>query len=329
VKITNQSGNLISANAEIARLMNDVRTAMGWYERNTPGFTEPTAIVTTPAVVTGALDLRSMFITPKASADSSAITYKKSPIVRHGNTSVPISATLLEHSLIGKAGATIILAALRNAAYGDRPNADKAAGPILMYRDAALFRIVEPATFGTIADGVAVTASPQPWSDALISWPDAPNLMFSVDFTRQQLKGIGGQEFIEECLLESIVLGLANAADSLLLNAIVDANPAPFSLGAVAARNLRFADLSAIIGTAGIGAAVGQDGVLRADGIAGDLTKAIAQTLIGDWKKAAVAVYPDVTVHFVRTNTDGSMQVQVLANALPLVPDATAFWVGV
>jgi hypothetical protein len=327
---TNQTAR--SANAEISRLMGAVRTVVGWREHTAPGFTEPHSIERVPAVVTGNIDLRSMVIMPPASSDSIAITFKQLPVPSNSK-SVPISAQLVEHSLVAKVGATIIVAALRDAAYSDRPVPGKAAGPVAFFKDAALFRTVEPAPFTNITDaaiagGSTVNASPLPWSDADVQWSGAPNLMFSVAVTRQQFKGLGGGEFLEGCLLDSIVTGLARAADGLLLNALVASNLATFSLSAVAARNLRFGDVSAIIGTSAIGASVGQDGVLRADGVAAELTNSIAPTILGDFKKSAVAIYPEITVHFARTNVDGSMTATVLANAVPLVPDSSAFWVS-
>jgi hypothetical protein len=82
------------------------------------------------------------------------------------------------------------------------------------------------------------------------------------------------------------------------------------------------------VGTNGAGAMVGADGTLRASGIAAELTRMAAETIIGDFHKSAVAISPDIQVHYERMSANGEMGCVVFANMQALVPDATAFWLG-
>lgn len=309
-----------TASRQLSAIIHSGRTASAFTEHRAAGFTDPHGFSRKPAVGSGVLNLRELFVMPPASATGHTVTFNKSPVVVNRSTPISLAAAVIENCLVAKAGASVIVAAQRNMA-GTETH------PVL-YRDAGLFRVVEPATFGGVADGADAGAGATPWHDSLIEWPTAPSVAYRTTLSRASQKAVGGGEMLEENMLEAIIAGLAEAADRTLLAAIVEATPAAFTLAAAAARGLRFGHLAALVGTTGQGAAVGADGTLRAAGIPAELTRTVASTVVGDFRKAAVAIHPELTVHVERISVNGEIGFSVFANMLPLVPDASAFWLG-
>src|SRR5690606_32912160 len=119
----------------------------------------------------------------------------------------------------------------------------------------------------------------------------------------------------------AIVLGIGRAADEILLSALTAAGLADFSLAAVAAKGLAFSELRAVVGTAANGAAVDDNGVLRAAGVPADLTPEMAGTIVGSFNRTAVAVHEDIRVIFERLNLNGDLTVTAWLNAVPVIPD--------
>lgn len=147
----------------------------------------------------------------------------------------------------------------------------------------------------------------------------------SFKVTRSQLRNYGNDNVVDEILL-SLVLGLARAADAALLGAIKATAPALFSLGAAAAQGLRLDELRALVGTAGNGAAIREDGTLTAAGIHAELTADMAETMVGAFNRSAVAIHEDVTVTAERRNAAGDLIVTAWANMIPLAPNTAMFW---
>jgi len=309
-----------SASAHLAKIIESGRTAQAFIEHRAVGFDAPHNFTRKPAVGSGELSLRDLYVMPPASATAHAYTYDTTPVVPNSSKSIGLDAAIIQNCLVAHFGASIIVAAERNIANTNTL-------PVF-YKDVGLFRIVEPAPFGAVADGANAAIGAAPWSDSLVEWSDVPSIAFNVIFPRAVQKGLGGGALLEENILEAIILGLAEAADRTLLAAITAANPAPFNLAAAAARGLRFENLGALIGTNGAGASVGTDGTLRASGIAAKLTRTASQTVIGDFNKAAVAISPDIQLHYERLNANGDMACVCFANMQALVPDATAFWLA-
>ena len=127
-------------------------------------------------------------------------------------------------------------------------------------------------------------------------------------------------------IITAIVMGLARAADETLVSAIAATTPAAFTLAKAAAQGLKFDELRGVVGTAGAGASVSQDGALRAAGIRSQLSPDLAGTIVGAWDRAGVAIHEDLPVHFERLNTQGDLVVTAWANLTPLVPDQAKFW---
>jgi hypothetical protein len=198
-----------SASVHLGKIIQSGRTAQAFIEHQAPGFDEPHSTSRKPAVGSGELSLRQLFVTSKASTTAHAYTYETIPVVPNSSESVGLDAAVIQNCLVARFGASVIVAAERNVANTN-------ALPVL-YKDAGLFRIVEPAPFGAVADGADAVVGAAPWSDSLIEWSDVPSIAFRIVFSRSIQKGLGGGALLTENILESIILGLAEAADRTLL----------------------------------------------------------------------------------------------------------------
>jgi len=228
-----------------------------------------------------------------------------------------LSSALLESSQVAQAGATIIPIA---------PAQMPEKSPIIaFYRQEARFSTITPATFNQVADGADVTVSQFPAHRAEINIDDAPISSVRFEFTRNQMRDVGEDQIVAEIGI-ALALGLARFADSVLLSAIAASAPALFTLAAAAAKGLRFGELAAIIGTAGTGGVVSQDGTLRAAGIRADLTDTIAPTIAGAFSRSAVALRDDIPLVIERTDKQGTLRLTALVNAKALISDPAAFW---
>lgn len=280
------------------------------------GESEP-RITPKPAVEATCINLREMHVLASAVSTAHATIYAEVPVVEHRPKSMSVDAAVIAASLVAGAGASVIIAAERNAA-------QNGVVPVF-YRDAGLFRVVEPAPFRLIADGGSADRQPAPWSQARISWDAAPSVAFRTTFSRREQKDVGGAELVEN-VLGAIVRGLAVEADRTVLNAIELAGRPTFTLAQAAARGLRFADLAGFAGTRGNGAYVDATGSLRVAGVKAELTPSCEATIVGAFDRTAVAIHPEVVVHIERLNAYGDLNITVFADIQAIVPDPSAFW---
>nr|WP_234909408.1 hypothetical protein [Xanthomonas citri] len=230
------------------------------------------------------------------------------------------------HSRAAAAGAHLLI---REDAIAPRPIG---AGPDIpvMQRETSGFSVIKPMPLAVVADGAnaAVSTALPVWS-ATVDWDsEAASPTFGAafrieraDYRRRALDGS-----LDELLSASILAGVGRAADVALLSALAAANVANFSLAAVAAQGLRFADLAALVGTSATGAAVGQDGVLRAAGVQAELTDATAGTFVGAFNQAAVILDREVRVVADRHSLDGELLVTVFTSAAALIPRSGVFF---
>ncbi|WP_031422163.1 hypothetical protein [Xanthomonas euvesicatoria] len=230
------------------------------------------------------------------------------------------------HSRAAAAGARLLI---REDAIAPRPIG---AGPDLpvMQRETSGFSVIKPMSLAVVADGAnaAVSTALPVWS-ASVDWADegtSPTFGAAFRLSRQDYKRRELDGSLDELLSASILAGVGRAADVALLSALNAAPLASFSIAAAAAQGLRFADLAALVGTSATGAAVGQDGVLRAAGVQAELTDATAATFIGAFSQAAVILDREVRVVADRTSLDGELLVTVFTSAAALVPRSNVFW---
>lgn len=234
-------------------------------------------------------------------------------------------AVIEANSRCAAAGARILIAAPRDKALVVK-SGDKLDGLIGFYEDSAAVTVTDPAPFALVADGAASASVALPMHVANLSWPTAPSYAFTATISRAANRAVTGGEFLRRQLTESVLRGLGQLADSILLNAIDAATPAPFSLGAAAARNLEFGNLRALVGTAGAGATVRQDGTLAVQGIDAELTSSHAKTFVGAFGRSAIVIWSDLRIVAKRTNLVGDIEITCFASMIPAVPDAAAYW---
>lgn len=250
-----------------------------------------------------------------------------------------MAAGLLAGSRIAHAGARVIVAppAVELHPVGHT-------GVMVVERIPVALRNIEAARFGTVAggglDGVTFATLDKDgasWDDgdapvsslpvfgAEIDWRASVSKGVRFEIPRSERRRVDPDQLCAE-ILASLSLGLARAADDVLLSALDAASLAPFTLADAAAAGLHFDELRALIGTAGSGAVIGQDGALRAAGIAAELTAETAGTFVGAWNRAGVAVNDEITIYAERLGKAGGMAVTAWASMLPLVPDANKFF---
>ena len=234
------------------------------------------------------------------------------------------SGAVIEQSRVAQAGATVfIVPAAPEPAQGGGSS-----GAIALRSRLATFTTVEAAPFAILADGADAPDSTVPVYRSVAEFePDtAPTYSFSCTLSRRDLKDWEGTGQLPEAVLAAMGLGLARAADTCLLAAIVATTPPAFTLAAAAARGLKFGELAALVGTAGTGASVYEDGRLRVAGVPAELTDTTAASIVGAFNRAAVAVGEEISLVAKRTNLDGSMELTAHANLIALLPDDSAFF---
>ena len=102
--------------------------------------------------------------------------------------------------------------------------------------------------------------------------------------------------------------------------------PSAFALGKAAVSGFKFDELRTLVSTAGDPAEVQPDGALQAGGIAAELTPAISGTLVGSFRRSAVAISERISLIAERTNVRSDLTVTCWVNMKALLPMPGAFW---
>lgn len=284
------------------------------------GYQEPTAYLKKTPAVAGTLNLKSSFL-PTLISNDGDIAASVFPLATPGAEMLTMNAGILQLSRVAAAGSHIIT----------RPDPSRALAVGLtdpfpaLEKIARYFNAISPAPFTAIPDDVEINPSEFPVKRSLIDWSDSLQKSVRFEIKRRYLKQYGNDLVIDE-LLMALTLGLARAADEVLLSAINTSTPNAFSIAEVANQGLRIAELRALVGTNGDGASFRGDGVFTASNIPADTTGDMAGSLIGAFNRTAVAIHEDVTLTAERRNTQGDLVVTVHANLIPLIPDAAKFW---
>ncbi len=264
------------------------------------------------------LNLKSSFLPALIGQDGTTLT--AAPIANMAGEKLPMSAAIIEASRVAKAGAHIIIRPdqTRAIAMGER-------GGVALVNQASHFVTVEAAPFATVADDADVPVSLIPVARAQLDWETAPSIGVRFHLNHKTQKDIGNDQYAAE-LMAAITIGLARAADKLLLAAIANTTPAAFTLGAAAAQGIASHELRGLVGTNGAGAAFNDKGLLMASGVPAEMSADLAGTLIGAFNRCAIAIHEDVSVLAERTSAAGALDVTCWASMIPLVPDAGKFW---
>jgi len=238
---------------------------------------------------------------------------------------VTLAGGIIANSRVAKAGAHVILRTESTNAFQAGTTSDS----VVFERTPARFVNVDAASFTTVAEDADAPsvglASIVRAADLTAAWGAATTKAFGMELKRSDLHRVDTEELLAE-VMTAITLGVARAADEVLLSAITATTPAAFTLAALASRGLQLGDVRALAGTSADGAAIGADGVLRVSGVPAELTPDMAGTLVGAWGRTAVAVNDEVTVIFERVDPNGRLALSVWAAMLPVVPDPSVFW---
>lgn len=281
------------------------------------GASEPTAYIAQP-VTKGLLACLSSENLPSLfDAEGRLVRIPRGTVAA---SSAKLEAGIIAGSRVAEAGAHLIVFP---ASEGAHPVG--ASGVVAMERKPGRFRTIEAAEFASVGDDVDLAGTSLPVSAADIDMSQAITQGLRIELPYRMRKDVEPDILCAE-VVAALTLGLARAADHVLLAAIAATTPGVFSLASAAAQGVAFNELRSLVGTAGVGAAVAPDGTLRAHGIPAELTADTADTIIGAWNRAAIAISEDVDVLFERTNTRGDLSVTVWSHFLPLLPDAGKFW---
>jgi hypothetical protein len=125
----------------------------------------------------------------------------------------------------------------------------------------------------------------------------------------------------------ALAAGLARLADSVALTRLENTLAATaFAWSWPASKGIDHETLRAIIGSAGTGAQVRQDGVLTYGGICeAALTPTMAATLVGDWSRAALFVRDDAVLTVKRDSRSGDLDLTAVASLRFECPDLGFF----
>ena len=308
---------------DLLAVIRAAQQAWPYAERIAPGATEPHAIIATPAAAGGGVPLSQTIIgaldgdarvnvAPRANRRPGEVTTLRDEIRKHSRV-LSAGAHLLEvpPPLTPEAAARVGIPATERAVVG--------------------LQIAHPATFATPAEDGALPAL----ALAEVVSIDRGNLSeiattgARVRITRADLWSMPEPELAASVML-ALASGAAEALDRALLGAMLAALPddgtKDFNLARAAAAGLAFGELRALIGSAGAGASVGEDGELRAAGVAGELTAAATETLIAAWHRFGALVQPEVQVITTRLDAAGAVEITAFWGIAPLVPSARYAW---
>ncbi len=303
-----------SLHNEITGLIERAKVAQPYAPFGQDGYGQPRGMRRQPAAAMTTINLREAQLSSLFDKDGKL---RRVPNATLAANSVTLDTAIIANSRIAEAGASVIVYREMDKAHPTGP-----AGALAIERRPGSLRSVEAGKFAVVADDGDALTSAFPIKAADIEITDSPSRALRFEFTRREQKSVTPDIFGAE-IAAAVTLGVARAADEILLTALAAAGLADFSLASVAAKGLGFSDLRALIGTAANGAAIGADGVLRAGGIAGTLTSEMAGTIVGAWDRTAVAIHEDLPVMFERTNLNGKLVVTAWLNAVAVIPDKT------
>lgn len=272
------------------------------------------------------MNIADMFVTLAGGGTSSS---RPSLLGTLAGRTLSVPTVIMEASRVAQAGARILVAKETEGrpvpVIGADPNGNPEPRTELVFENQVKsFVVTDPCEFVAVPDGTDLADSPLPIFTATADLDTMPSYGIRIPVSRRDTKNFESG-FLESAVLQSVALGLARLADKVLLNAIANSSPATFSLGAAADSGLEFHELRAMIGTAGAGALVAQDGTLRAAGVLAELTGDTADTLVGSFTRAAVALHERVALTAKRER-NGDVTFTVWCSAEALLPKPDAFW---
>lgn len=299
-------------------LIDDAMRAQSKRAHTPAGMHEPTVYLSAPMARSTVACLKTVSLPALFGKDG---RLRRTPSAAPSGSTVKMDAGLVAGSRVAGAGAHVLIIPEASKPHLVGPN-----GTVVMESVPVRFSNIEAAVFGTVAvDDDLAPLITLPVFSASIDRKELISKGVSFQIKRADRKRVDSDDLVTE-IVASLTLGLARAADDILLTALAAESLTPFTLAKAAAEGLMFDELNGLIGTGGDGAAIGANGVLRAAGIASELTADMAGTIVGAWNRVGVVVHEDVTIAFERANLKGDLNVTAWAHMHPLIPDAAKFW---
>lgn len=295
----------------------DAQKAQPMVAHVAPGNVEPHAYSRAPAGMSAILRLSDDFLPDLIDADGRVT---RTPFAAPVGQSLRLDAAIAAQSRVVQAGAHLIVH--RGTDSSDAVGTDGVVGVRHRYSE---LRAIEAAPFSVVADDADVTISDLPTFAASIDWESAPSLAVRFEIPRSELRNPGLESIAAE-IMAAVTLGIARAADRLVLQACAASSTASFTLAAAAARGLKFDELRGFSALDGAGA-VGLDGRLRVAGIPAELTADSAVSLVGAFSRSGIAVHDEITLMLERRGLAGGLTATAWITAQALVPQGVgAFW---
>jgi hypothetical protein len=302
---------------DLAVLLSNAKLAQPHVAHVPAGHTEATVFIPKPAAVSAVLGLDADHLPELIGKDG---TIARVPFAAPGGQTLRLDAAIARVSRVAQAGAAIIV-----RGEPDSAEATGRTGEIVLQRVPGSFSVIGPAIFSEVADDADAAVSPAPISSAAIDFSGVASRAVRIEVPRSMQRNVE-RELLGAELLTAVVLGVARAADAILLEALAGATLANFSLAAAAASGVRFDELRALIGTTGTGAAVDAAGNLRAAGVPAELTADTAGTYAGAFDRAAVAIHADMPLHVERRDAAANLTLTCYITAQALLPAPGFFW---
>lgn len=302
----------------IIALAADAQKAQPYVAHTAPGAQEPHAFSKAPAGMSAILRLSDDFLPDLMTADGRVT---RTPFAGPAGQSLRLDAAIAAQSRVAQAGAHLIVQA--NTGSDDAVGAE---GVIGVRRRYSQLRAIEAALFNApVADDGDLIVSNHPVFSAEIDWENARQLGVRIELPRSELRNPGLETIAAE-IMAAVTLGIARAADRLVLQECAASAAADFTLAAAAARGLRFDELRAFSCLDGAGA-VGLDGVLRVAGIPAELSGDSSASVVGAFTRCGIAIHDEVTLMLERRGLAGGLTATAWITAQALVPAGVgAFW---
>lgn len=284
-----------------------------------PGFQEPTTYSRQSTIRGLVAPLKTSKLPPLFAASGKL---RRVPGAHLAAETVYLSDAIAANSRAAEAGAVVIV----REAPTDAVALGNGASDVALLSVPAEFRVVKAASFATVADDAEVSASPEmPVTVAEIDWSLSIAKAVRFEVPRSVSRRVA-PDLLQAEFVAALALGVARAVDEVACSAILDTTPAAFTLAQVASEDLRFAELSALVGREGAGASATQDGKLRVAGVAAELTADMDETIVGAWNRAAIVIGDEIAIHFDKTKKNGQLSVTAWVNMMAVVAEPAKFW---
>jgi hypothetical protein len=243
------------------------------------------------------------------------------PFASPAGESLRLDAAIAAASRVVQAGAHLIVHA--NTGSDDAVGAEGVIGVRRRYSE---LRAIEAAPFNDpVADDGDLAISNHPVFSAAIDWENVRQLGVRIEIPRSELRNPGLESIAAE-IMAAVTLGVARAADRLVLQECAASAAAGFTLAAAAARGLKFDELRGFSCLDGAGA-VGPDGRLRVAGIPAELSGDCAVSVVGAFSRCGIAIHDEIVLHLERRGLSGGLTATAWITAQALVPSGVgAFW---